>query len=345
MLSPPVLNHLFAAGRPKGLTSRGVVLTVDDLATLDWPRLAKDAGLTTIGTHVTPSQVAGFVQSDKGQKFLADCKKYNLHVEHELHAMKDLLPRDLFEKNPDMFRMSKEGVRVPDFNSCAHSAKALNIIAENALKYAHLLPSTTGRYFYWMDDGAPMCYCEHCKDFSESEQALLIENAIIKKLRRKIPGATLAHLAYVSTMKPPQKVEPEKGVFLEFAPIYRSWAKPLNDVAALPDINMPDDGAQLPHGKTLELLKSNLQVFPAETAQVLEYWLDVSLQSRWEKPAVKLSWHPEVCDSDVNTYTSLGIHHVTSFAAYINADYQKMYGDLSFIKEYGRILKKYAIKK
>jgi hypothetical protein len=344
MIYPPAIKNIFENHRKAVLKTRGVVLTVDDLSTLDWPRLASDAGLTTIGTHITPSQVAAFIHSDAGQKFIEDCKKYKLQVEHELHAMKDLLPRELFNKNPAMFRMSKEGIRTPDFNCCAHSLEGVAIIAENAVKYSEILPSTTGRYFYWMDDGAPMCYCKDCKQLSESEQALLIENAIIKTLREKIPEASLAHLAYVSKMKPPEKVKPAKGVFLEFAPIYRSWAKPLKESTAMPDINIPDNGEEIPHGKTLDLLKKNLKVFPAATAQVLEYWLDVSLQSRWQKPAKKLSWHPDVCKSDVNTYTSLGIRHITSFAAYIDADYKQAYSDLSFIKEYGQILKEYAVK-
>src|SRR6476620_11103279 len=233
-------QNLFAADARGKLKTRGVVVTVDDLSTLDWPRLASEADLTTIGTHVTPSQVAAFIGSSKGEQFLKDCSKYNLRVEHELQAMKDLLPRNLFEKNPLLFRMNKEGVRVNDYNCCAHAAEGLDIIADNAVKYARLLPSSTHRYFYWIDDGAPMCYCDQCREYSASEQALLIENAIIRKLRAQIPGATLAHLAYITTMKPPQKVKPAEGIFLEFAPIYRSWAHPLKDISALPDINKPD---------------------------------------------------------------------------------------------------------
>jgi len=70
--------------------TRGVVLTVEDLTTLDWPRRAAEAGLTTIGTHIRPSQVARFVNSGKGQEFLSQCADLGLEVEHELHAMSDL---------------------------------------------------------------------------------------------------------------------------------------------------------------------------------------------------------------------------------------------------------------
>ncbi len=57
--------------------TRGVVLGVDDIRTLDWPARAKRAGLTTIGTHVTPGQVAEFVTTERGQAFLTDCREHS----------------------------------------------------------------------------------------------------------------------------------------------------------------------------------------------------------------------------------------------------------------------------
>src|SRR3954447_9031962 len=243
------VNRLFSQQNSTvSLKTRGVVLTVDDLLTLDWALLAHEANLTTIGTHVRPSQVSQYIQSDKGQHFLSECKKYNIEVEHELHAMHDLLPRNLFEKNPEIFRMNKEGTRVADYNCCPNSQAALQVIGENAVKYSDILRSTTGRYFYWIDDGRPMCSCDRCKNFSDSEQALLIENAIVKALRKSHPRASVAHLAYINTMRPPVQVKPEEGVFLEFAPIYRSWRKPLTDRNATADVNKEGDGSLLTHG-------------------------------------------------------------------------------------------------
>lgn len=322
----------------KDLTTKGVVLTVEDLETLDWPLLAHKAGLTTIGTHIFPEQVAKFITTDKGQQFLSDCKKYNIQVEHELHSMRDLLPRSYFDTNPEMFRMNEKGVRVKDYNCCPHSEQALIIIAENALRYADILTPTTMRFFYWIDDAVPMCKCNLCKDFNDADQALLIENAIIRALRQKYPAASLAHLAYVNTMIPPAKVKPEEGIFLEFAPIYRQWDKPLSDGKAGIVAAKQDDGSLLTHAQTMELLHENLNVFPAATAQVLEYWLDVSLQSQWKKPAKKISWYPEVCKKDVAIYKKAGIKHITTFAVYVDGNYKKQYGNLDFINEYGKIL-------
>jgi hypothetical protein len=142
------------------------------METYDWPALAKAAGLTTLATHIRPSEIAAFVKTDPGQKFLDQCRQHGLEVEHELHALGDLLPRELFEKDKEMFRMDEQGQRVRVHNLCVHSQPAL----EKAADYTRLLPSTTGRYFYWIDDGMPMCRCPKCRGYSDSDQALIFAN-------------------------------------------------------------------------------------------------------------------------------------------------------------------------
>ena len=91
----------------KPSATRGVVLVPEDLTLVDWPQRAKDAGLTTIGLHHqnSPQAVIRCVKSDLGQRFLEQCQKLGLEVEYELHAMKELLPRELYGKSPEMFRM------------------------------------------------------------------------------------------------------------------------------------------------------------------------------------------------------------------------------------------------
>jgi hypothetical protein len=312
--------------------TRGVVLTTPDLATLDWPRRASEAGLTTIGTHVTPREVSTFIQSEKGREFLTQCKQAGIAVEHELHAMSDLLPRELFEKDSTMFRMNEKGLRQPDFNCCVHSSRATEIICENALKYARILKPTTGRYFYWIDDGKPMCQCPRCRVYSDSEHALILENEIVKALREIDERATLAHLAYARTMEPPARVTPVPGVFLEFAPIGRTWSEPITRREA-------KEGQ---HGRYLDLLDANLEVFGKEDAQVLEYWLDVSLFSSWKRNAKKkLPWRRDVFLQDIRAYAKRGIRHVTSFAVYIDADYVRQYGQPP-LDEYGKGLRDFV---
>lgn len=305
--------------------TRGVVLIPEDLTLEDWPDRAKRAGLSTIGIHHqnSPAAVIRWVKSDLGQRFLEQCRKLGLQVEYELHAMKELLPRSLLGKNPELFRMDEKGQRTPDANCCVHSEKALEIIGENAVAIARVLRPTTGRYFYWGDDGRPWCRCAKCQGLLPSEQALAIENRICQALRTLDPRAQLAHLAYSNTLTPPKQIKPADGVFLEYAPISRRY-----DVAYERQQG-PKDRDGLP------ALDANLEVFQKDTAQALEYWLDVSRFSRWKRPAVKLPWNRDVLLADLETYRKRGIRHITSFAVWIDVDYRQRFGDLHFIAEYG----------
>ena len=125
---------------------------------------------------------------------------------------------------------------------------------------------------------------------------------MLRAIREVDPQAKVAHLAYSFFMDPPRKVQPEEGIFLEFAPIYRSWDAPLSEE----DVLCPR-GYPVTNGDNLRWLEQNLEVFPAEDAVVLEYWLDVSLFSRWKRPAVQLPWRSDVCRSDLATYARYGI--------------------------------------
>jgi len=302
-------------------TTRGVILGTDDLATLDWPQRAQAAGLTTIATHITPSEVADFVATEAGQRFLAQCRDHGLAVEHELHAVSDLLPRALFDRDPTMFRMDEGGHRVREDNLCVHSPAALEVAAENVVRYTRLLPSTTGRYFYWCDDGRPMCRCPDCRGLSDSEQTLLLENHLLRAIRTVDANATLAHIVYHNTLSAPQQVRPDPGVFLEYAPISRQYDRPLRDRSG----GLP---GQVGHGELLDHLAANLAVFGSEGAQALEYWLDLSRFSGWKRAQIdRVPWHDEVFRDDLALYAELGIRHVTSFACWIDGDYVARFGE------------------
>jgi hypothetical protein len=302
--------------------TRGVVLVPSDVTTWDWPEEAKRAGLSTIGMHVFPHQVAAFVQTDDGQRFLQRCRTLGIEVEHELHAIGDLLPRSLFERDPTMFRMNEAGDRVADANLCVHSKAAVEVACENAQKYARLLRPTTGRYFYWIDDGRPMCRCPKCRSLSDSDQALVLENEMLPALREIDRRATLAHLAYANTYPPPTQVKPAEGVFLEFAPIHRNYDVPF--------AKRDSQFGAYTHGQLLDHLDANLEVFGSDGAQALEYWLDESRFLRHRKPPrperVKIPWDREVFRSDLETYAKRGIRHITTFAVKVDGAYVGHFG-------------------
>ena len=320
---------------------RGVILDPNDLSSVEWVKFAAENGINTIGTHMAPGckamcrEISEFILSEKGQAFMAECEKYGIDVEHQLHAMKELLPRELFAEDSTMFRMNEQGCRVADYNCCVHSERALEIIAKNAVEIAKVLRPTNHRYYYWLDDSAPVCKCPQCKDFSPSDQALIIENRIIKALREIDPEARLAHLAYHDAVQAPRNVKPEEGIFLEFAPYFRSWEHPLTDLEV--------ERRGMTHGENLQCLKDNLEVFDPETAIILEYWLDVSLFSKWKKPAVELPWRKDVFLSDIDTFAKMGIKNVTSFALFMDAEYFSKYS-VEPVKEYGEGLSGYLLK-
>ncbi len=322
--------------------TRGVVLYPFDLSLADWPERAQRAGLNTIGLHAARrfDVLRDFIAGADGRRFLRRCEKLGLAVEYELHAMGELLSRELHLKDPTLFRMDEQGRRNPDANCCPHSEEALEIIATKAVEWARVFKPSTQRYFYWPDDGAQWCRCERCRDFSASEQALLVENRILRALQERHPKATLAHISYSHTLPAPQRVKPVAGIFLEFAPIQRDYAHSLAEREA-PTKEKSAGPDPKTNGGYLEMLAANLRVFGVETAQVLEYWLDVSLFSRWTRPAVKLPWSGAICRSDVAAYRALGVRHFTSFATFIDADYVRRHGDPQpALQEYGDALRR-----
>ncbi len=327
-------SSLFA--RRPYIHTRGVQVLDTDLTLKNWPQMAKDAGLNmiAIGPSGIDAYIKNFLQAEEGQKFLAECKSFGIEVEHETHLASHLLPREYFDKDPTMFRENENGDRVREYNFCISHKDVLDIVAENAVKYAKQLVSTTGRYYFWTDDGIYMCKCKKCRQYSDSDQALIYENHIIRALRKEVnPNAQLAHLAYTQTFNPPTQVKPEPGIFLEFAPIYRLYTEPLSNTKV-------GQKNQVTHGQVLEALDGNLEVFPRKTAKVLEYWMDVSRFSDWKRPAVQLPWDEKVFLDDVNTYAKRGIRDITCYAAWIDADYVNKFG-MPPIDAYGRGLKNY----
>jgi hypothetical protein len=328
-----------ALAQDKPPATRGVVLFPFDLSLADWPERAHRAGINTIALHSAKrlDVMKDFVSRPEGRRFLESCAKLGIAVEYELHAMGDLLSREWYHKEPTYFRQEERGNRNLDANCCPHSSAALDIIADKAVEWARILRPTTGRYFYWPDDGAQWCRCAKCRDYSASEQALLVENHVLRALRAHDGRATLSHISYSHTLPAPVKVKPEPGIFLEFAPIERDYRHAITQRDAKTKRSNPDPAT---NGGYLDILAANLKVFGADTAQALEYWLDVSLFSMWKRPAVKLPWNAGICREDIAAYRALGIRHITTFAAYLDADYVKLHGDPQpLLEEYGAALR------
>lgn len=317
---------------------KGIVLTPSDLKELDWPSLALESGINTIGLAVNPNHADTFSQSDLYVEFMNSCREKGIEVEFQQHAMSEFLPRSLFAEDSTMFRMDDHGRRTADFNCCVHSERALEIIARNAEEFAKRLVPTNHRYYFWTDDVGNICKCPKCADYSGSDQALIIENKIIEAIRKVDPDAMLAHLAYRRTLPAPQKVRPADGIFLEFAPFFRVFDRPLSDTTAVFEANATRE-ISMSHKENMDYLISNLKVFSPKTAVILDYWLDVSLFSDWKKsnmPAIP--WNRQVVEEDIRTYRSLGVRNITTYGVWIDKEYLTRYPETrSYVMEYGSL--------
>ncbi len=313
--------------------TRGLVLgwsDVCDTSVLDYIGIAGQTALNTFSIYNAP------LGTKTWSDFTEKCKAKGIGIEYEEHMMSFLLPRSLFEAYPEYFRMDSNGVRVSDANGCPSSEGALSEVWRNAISIAKRYHPTNHKYYFWLDDGGDVCHCDKCAGLNASDQALIFENTVIRALKTIDPDAKLAHLCYYNTLEPPKSVEPDEGIFLEFAPFFRRWDEPLANTWVV-----GRDG-KTTHAEYLRQLKANLGVFPAETAQVLEYWMDDSLFSEWNTDKlVEVPWDKAVFLSDLKTYAEHGIHNIMCYAAYVGPSYVQKFGFPYFIEEYAQGLKDY----
>lgn len=70
-----------------------------------------------------------------------------------------------------------------------------------------------------------------------------------------------------------------------------------------------------------------LKIFPAESARVLEYFLDVSLFSNWEREkAGALPYDDARVRKDLEFYRSAGIECTATFAVFMDEEWRKQFG-------------------
>lgn len=308
---------------------KGVVVTPEDFRGFDWLAEMRTLGLDTLGVHNgggVGDRLTERLGDTFSKAFRQAAVENNVQVEYELHASSTLMPRSLFDVHPDYFRMpQKSRERSPDFNWCASSPQGRGVFAANAKEVAALLEPDTHRHFFWSDDNRGWCHCDACRHLSDADQELEAANIIAKALREDDPHAQVAFLAYGQTFRPPVEVKPSGNVFLEYAPIQRCYRHAI------------DDSSCVVNRDCWRILLSLLEIFPADTTHVLEYWLDSSLYSAGKKPAVKPLFIPAVVKADLAAYHGLGIRSFTTFAVFMDGDYFVNHGKKELL-EYADLL-------
>lgn len=286
-------------------------------------------GLHPVGGFRAPRSLAAAVERHRTPEFqalLQRARSMGLIIEYEAHALRYLVPSHLYEQHPDWFRMNAEGQRVPDYNICPSCEAALKYLTERTAELTAALDTGSNRFYWWADDvEGNACCCEKCRNLSASDQLMIITNAIHRGVRKVKPDGMTAYLAYHDAMLPPTQVQPDEGIFVEYAPIHRKPHRPIND---------PECAENAAEVRPLQAL---LDYFGTAHAQVLEYWMDNSLFSNWTKPPKAMTLDSDVMREDVAFYRSMGFDSITSFGCYLGADYRALHGQPP-VAEYGAIL-------
>ncbi len=307
---------------------RGLLIHPDELSAAWEERLLASRlrrfGLHPVGGgHANLSMQAFIDRRGKYAPRLARLEAAGIAVEHEMHALRWMLPASLFDAHPDWFRMDADGKRNADCNLCPSNGDALDYVSERAAEAARHLPAASHRYHFWTDDGRnSYCSCPSCRGLSPSDQAMLITNAILRGLRHTDPLAKQCYLAYYDTLAAPRKVEPTDGIYLEYAPMNREFDRPLSDA----------DSAR--NSVQCTALPDLIACFGLRDSLALEYWLDNSMYSRWTKPPKYFEWNRVVTEADLTYYDSLGFAAATTFACYLGPDYETAHGGFPEIGEY-----------
>ena len=245
-----------------------------------------------------------------------------LEVEYECHAAGYLMDRSLFTSHPEYFRMNESGERVADWNFCVSNADALDLFAKRAADLALRLYGSSKNFYFWMDDGRAIhCQCPKCRALSPSDQQYIALSAALREIRKHIPDARMAYLAYIDTINPPTLPRNGDGLFLEYAPFEKYTAK--------------GEDSALKIERERSMIAPLLSYFGGEDAKVLEYWYDNSLFSRWKKPPARFVLNEEAMVRDVCGYKSMGFERISTFACFLGEDYEALHGEVD-VKPFGK---------
>lgn len=297
-----------------------------------WIDRLADEGIGAIGIHPrggkhavnSLKELLEQMKRAEYRELIDYAKSRGLEVEYELHAAGYLLPRELFEGNPELFRMNENGERTADYNLCVSNGEALDLCAQRAAELASSLYGSAERFYFWMDDGHGLsCSCPSCKKISPSDQQLIVTNRMARAIRRYIPNARVAYLAYMDSVECPTRIAPTEGVFLEYAPFEKYTAK-------------GDNAAELIK-REREALLPLMRFFDREPKKVLEYWYDNSMFSKWKKPPKEFTLNETEMRKDIAEYKELGFDGVSTFACFLGNDYEELYGDVD-IKPFADVL-------
>jgi len=130
-------------------------------------------------------------------KYFKLIEDYDLHVEAGGRDLSILLPKRLFFKHRDLFRM-EQGRRKPAHHFCPTNPKTTDVISENAqILFARALQKVTSpRIFHLLPDEGhenTWCACPACRAFRPAEQYIIAVNTAADVLLKLDPDAKMAY--------------------------------------------------------------------------------------------------------------------------------------------------------
>ncbi|MBP3437512.1 MAG: DUF4838 domain-containing protein [Clostridia bacterium] len=315
---------------------KGIVIYPEELSDYWLDRVA-DSGMNFLGIHPMGGNLQGkpiaeaieWVQRPETQRLLERAESLGIAVEYEMHALSWLMERELFAEHPDWFRMDENGERTNDYNCCASSEEGLAHLTERAAKLASIFKTPTGRYHFWTDDvPKPKCHCPKCREISAADETMKIYNAINRGIQSVDPNGCQSYLAYDNVIDGPDTVKPDKGIYLEFAPMLRNTQRTICD----PESEM--------NKRAVAPIRRLIELFGTKDAQVLEYWLDNSWFSDWKMPIRRFAFSPDIVAIDSAYYEKCGFETITTFGIYLGEDYYKSFGEHFDVHSYSKAVGK-----
>ncbi len=291
-----------------------------------WIDRLADAGIDTLGIHPeggkdAPKTLARLLELLKTPEYRAlidYARSRGLGIEYECHAAGYLMDKSLFDSHPEYFRMNSDGERTPDWNFCVSNPDALSLFAKRAAELALALYGSGKDFYFWMDDGRGIhCNCPKCRSLSPPDQQYIALRAAICEIRRHIPDARMAYLAYVDTIAPPTFSHSDSGLFLEYAPFEKYTAR--------------GEDREVRIAREKAMIAPLLDYFGKDGAKVLEYWYDNSLFSRWKKPPARFTLDEAAMRRDISEYREMGFARASTFACFLGDDYEELYGEADIL--------------
>ncbi|MCL2813815.1 MAG: DUF4838 domain-containing protein, partial [Oscillospiraceae bacterium] len=198
---------------------KGLIIHPDELTNY-WIERLLSTDLNLLGIHPEGGVNGGrsvyaaaeWIKEPETRRLLGILTDKGVDIEYEIHALSWLLPRDMFGREPEWFRMNAKGERVNDYHFCHSNSEPLEYISERARKAAEIFNPTTKRHHLWLDDTDCDCYCSKCRELKEekghtpSDNAMTVYNAILDGIKSFDSDALQCYLAYHTTISAPEKV-------------------------------------------------------------------------------------------------------------------------------------------